>query len=87
MDTDIPKGKTIAETASLFGNLLFVSDDVSTYNDEQKECFIDVTTQNKAKIDYVNMDKDGDLSIKYTLDNEKKGYCFNINNGNKKTLI
>ena len=79
--------KTIAETASLFGNLLFVSDDVSTYNDEQKECFIDVTTQSKAKIDYVNMDKDGDLSIKYTLDNEKKGYCFNINNGNKKTLI
>ena len=79
--------KLIAETASLFGNLLFVSDDVSTYNNNQKDCFINVTTRNKADINYVNMDNDGDISIKYTLDGEKKGYCFNINSGDKKVLI
>ena len=79
--------KLIAETASLFGNLLFVSDDVSTYNNNQKDCFINVTTRNKADINYVNMDSDGDISIKYTLDGEKKGYCFNINSGDKKVLI
>ena len=33
------------------------------------------------------MDNDGDISIKYTLDGEKKGYCFNINSGDKKVLI
>ena len=42
---------------------------------------------NKADINYVNMDSDGDISIKYTLDGEKKGYCFNINSGDKKVLI
>ena len=40
-----------------------------------------------ADINYVNMDSDGDISIKYTLDGEKKGYCFNINSGDKKVLI
>lgn len=79
--------KLIAKTASLFGNLLFVSDDVSTYNNEQKECFATVTSQNKAKINYVDMNRNGDISIKYSLDNKNIGYCLNINNGTEKKYV
>lgn len=77
----------IAEVASLFGNLLFVSDDVSTYNSVQKDIFVDVTTRNKAKITYANMDKNGDISVRYTLDDLKRTYCFNVNDGTTKKLI
>ena len=77
----------IAEVASLFGNLLFVSDDVSTYNSVQKDIFVDVTTRNKAKITSANMDKNGDISIRYTLDDLKRTYCFNVNDGTTKKLI
>lgn len=79
--------KLIAKTASLFGNLLFVSDDVSTYNNEQKECFVTVTSQNKAKINYVDMNRNGDISIKYSLDDKNIGYCLNINNGTEKKYV
>ena len=79
--------KLIAKTASLFGNLLFVSDDVSTYNNEQKECFATVTSQNKAKINYVDMNRNGDISIKYSLDDKNIGYCLNINNGTEKKYV
>lgn len=79
--------KLIAKTASLFGNLLFVSDDVSTYNSEQKECFATVTSQNKAKINYVDMNRNGDISIKYSLDGKNIGYCLNINNGTEKKYV
>lgn len=79
--------KLIAKTASLFGNLLFVSDDVSTYNNEQKECFATVTSQNKAKIKYVDMNRNGDISIKYSLDDKNIGYCLNINNGTEKKYV
>ena len=77
----------IAQVASLFGNLLFVSDDVSTYNSVQKDIFVDVTTQNKAKITYANMDKNGDISVRYTLNDLKRTYCFNVNDGTTKKLI
>ena len=77
----------IAKTASLFGNLLFVSDDVSTYNNEQKACFATVTSQNKAKINYVDMNRNGDISIKYSLDDKNIGYCLNINNGTEKKYV
>lgn len=83
----LPQRKVIAEVASLFGNLLFVSDDVSTYSSEQKDIFVDVTTRNKAKIDSVVLDKNGDVSVRYTLDSVKKAYCFNVNDGSTKTLI
>lgn len=79
--------KLIAKTASLFGNLLFVSDDVSTYNNEQKECFATVTSQNKAKINYVDMNRNSDISIKYSLDDKNIGYCLNINNGTEKKYV
>ena len=79
--------KLIAKTASLFGNLLFVSDNVSTYNNEQKECFATVTSQNKAKIKYVDMNRNGDISIKYSLDGKNIGYCLNINNGTEKKYV
>lgn len=42
--------KIIAKVNSLCGNLLFVSDDVSTYNDEQMKIFIDTLSKNKPEI-------------------------------------
>lgn len=79
--------KIIAEVNSLCGNLLFVSDNVSTYTPEQKQIFIDVTTKSKAQITSVELEKNGDASIKYSLDGKESGYCFNINDGRTKKLV
>lgn len=44
------KRKIVAKVNSLLGNLLFVSDDVSTYSNEQMKIFMDTISRDKAKI-------------------------------------
>ncbi len=46
----LSKRKIVAKVNSLLGNLLFVSDDVSTYSDEQMKIFMDTIRCDKAKI-------------------------------------
>ena len=72
----LEKRKIIARVNSLCGNLLFVSDDVSTYNDEQKAIFDSTMFCNKANIKNAEIINDG---ATITTDNEK--FSFNIKTG------
>lgn len=73
--------RIVALINSLCGNLLFVSDDVSTYTDEQMKMFIQTITSPKAKINDANLDSNNNITIKYSLNNEEKKFFFNIKTG------
>lgn len=75
------KRKIVAKVNSLCGNLLFVSDDVSTYTEEQKKIFIDTVSSPKAVIDSAEFVKDRILKIDYTLNNERGSLSFDLSNG------
>lgn len=73
--------KIVAKVNSLCGNLLFVSDDVSTYTDEQKKIFTDTITSPKAIINKAEFIKDKILKIDYTVDGKKDTFAFNLSDG------
>ena len=73
--------KIVAKVNSLCGNLLFVSDDVSTYTDEQKKIFTDTVTSPKAIINKAEFIKDKILKIDYTVDGKKDTFAFNLSDG------
>lgn len=75
------KRKIVAKVNSLCGNLLFVSDDVSTYTDEQKKIFIDTVTSPKAVINSAEFVKDKILKIDYNIDGKNDTLSFNLSNG------
>ncbi len=77
----LEKREIIARINSLFGNLLFVSDDVSTYTEKQMKIFIDTISRPKAKILSVEADEKKNVLIKYELDGESAEYGFNIVSG------
>ena len=68
--------KIVAKVNSLCGNLLFVSDDVSKYNDEQKQIFNATMFSDKANIK--NAEIINDVATVITDDEE---YKFNIQTG------
>ncbi len=82
IEMPLDKREIIAKVNSLFGNLLFVSDDVSTYNERQKEIFDETISRPKAKIISVDTDKNRNVTIKYVLDGRQEEYSFNILTGN-----
>lgn len=73
--------KIIAKINSLLGNLLFVSDDVSTYSNEQKDILIQAFTSNKAVINSAYYVAKNIIKIDYTINNEHKVFTFNILRG------
>lgn len=73
--------KIIAKINSLLGNLLFVSDDVSTYSLEQKDILIQAFTGSKAVINSADYVAKNIIKIDYTINNEHKVFTFNILRG------
>lgn len=68
--------KIIAKVNSLCANLLFVSDDVSTYTNEQTEIFKETVNSSKAII--ASAEIKNDIA---TIKTEKGCFRFNIKNG------
>ncbi|MGN1201902.1 MAG: glycoside hydrolase family 36 protein [Eubacterium sp.] len=75
--------KIVAEVNSLCGNLLFVSDDVSTYTEEQKQIFINTIAKPKAIINSAEFIKDKIIRINYTLNGAENSLIFNLETGEK----
>lgn len=73
--------KIIAKVNSLCGNLLFVSDDVSVYTDEQKNIFIDMVTTPKADITNAAFINRNIIKIDYCLNNQNSSFTFNLSTG------
>lgn len=78
---DYNKRKLLATVNSLFGSLLFVSDNVSEYDEEKLAFFTEITSKNQAKILKAEIEN-GDI-IKTTYEKDGKNYTlsFNYKNG------
>ena len=79
----LSKRKIIAQVNSLCGNLLFVSDDVSTYTDEQKQIFSDTITKPKAVINNAEFIKDKIIKIDYSVNGKNESLTFDLSTGLK----
>lgn len=77
------KREIVAEVNSLCGNLLFVSDDVSTYTDGQMKMFIDTITKPKADIINAEFIKDKIIKIDYSLNGKADSLTFDLATGVK----
>ncbi len=77
------KRRLIAEINSLCGNLLFVSDDVSTYTKQQKDVFVKTVTSPKAKILSAGFTQGKKISIDYLLNGEQGNLSFNLETGER----
>ncbi len=73
--------KIIATVNRLLGNLLFVSDDVSTYTAQQREILTDTFKSGKANISMAEYIGDTAVRIDYTENGKSKSYSFDIESG------
>lgn len=73
--------KIIARVNSLCGNLLFVSDDVSRYTEEQKKIFKETVTAPKADIINAEFKDRDNISIDYRLNGKIDNFTFNLKTG------
>lgn len=73
--------KIIARVNSLCGNLLFVSDDVSQYTEEQKKIFKETVTAPKAEIMNAEFTDRDNISIDYRLNGKTDNFTFNLKTG------
>ena len=73
--------KIIARVNSLCGNLLFVSDDVSRYTEEQKKIFKETVTAPKADIINAEFTDRDNISIDYRLNGKTDNFTFNLKTG------
>lgn len=71
--------KTLSKFIKLFGKVLFMSDNVAEYDDEQLEDFKDILTDN-TEIISINEENDI-LEIEYTEAGEEKTLKFNVLDG------
>jgi alpha-galactosidase len=75
-----PQRKLIAKLIKLTGGVLFTSDDVNRYGDEQNETLKYMLSDTKIKIESVDF-KNNEYTIKYTENDEPQTLRFNLFNG------
>ena len=73
--------KLVAEMNSVFGSLLFVSDNVSQYSREQLEVFLDTIHKRDVKILKAGICKNDIIRVEYLLNGSEKNLKFNYKNG------
>ncbi|MDE6614097.1 MAG: alpha-galactosidase, partial [Clostridia bacterium] len=73
--------KTLAKINSTFGSLLFISDDVSLYNEEQKHVLKETFKPKQVKILYAGFVKEDIMKTEYIENGENKTLTFNVRNG------
>lgn len=73
--------KLVAEINSVFGSLLFVSDNVSQYSREQLDVFRDTIHKRDVKILKAGICKNDIIRVEYLLNGSEKTLKFNYKNG------
>ncbi len=73
--------KLVAEINSVFGSLLFVSDNVSQYSKEQLDVFRDTIHKRDVKILKAEICKNDIIRVEYLLNGSEKALKFNYKNG------
>ncbi|MDE6967561.1 MAG: alpha-galactosidase [Clostridia bacterium] len=79
--TTFEQRKLLAKLNKIFGNLLFMSDNISEYNEDQQAVYNDTLNGDKKEVisaEYVNAET---IQIKYIENGTEHDVTFNINNG------
>lgn len=71
----------LASINKLFGNLLFVSDDVSTYDEKALQRFKQMNADDDIKIIDAKYISDNNIKVLYVINNQDKSFVFNIKTG------
>lgn len=71
----------LASINKLFGNLLFVSDDVSTYDEKALERFKKMNADDDIKIIDAKYISDSNIKVVYSMNDQEKNFIFNVKNG------
>lgn len=75
------KRKLIAKINHIFGNLLFISDNVETYDEDKIKVFLAAIDRKKEKCISAEMTKRRNMTIVYEDNGKRYSLCFNIENG------
>lgn len=81
MKMSFEKRMLLAKINSLFGSLLFVSDNVGDYNEEQMHVLNEIFTSKKAEILSAEYTDKKQITVKYRMDSEENMIRFNPDNG------
>lgn len=81
IEMDIRQRQLLAVINSLFGSLLFVSDNISQYSEEQMRIFLDTIRDKEVEIIDAQLCKKDIIKIEYLLNNKKQILKFNYKNG------
>lgn len=76
--------KTLALVNHIFGSLLFTSDNIKDYNEEQQEIFDKATEVDSVKVIYVDQDENLDTHVIYEENGIEKTIVIDIQNGKLK---
>lgn len=73
----------IAKLNSIFGSLLFISDNIENYNEQQTQALKDTLSAKNIKINKAEFVKKDIIGIDYVENGEPKTIKFNIRNGSE----
>ncbi|MDE5616645.1 MAG: alpha-galactosidase, partial [Clostridia bacterium] len=78
--------KMLAKINSTFGRLLFISDDVSKYNEEQKKTLKETFEKKDIKILSAQFQEKDVITAEYLENGERKTLRFNVRTGENKSV-
>lgn len=81
IELDFEQRKLLAEINSIFGSLLFVSDNVSQYNEEQIKVFSETVKKSAIRVLKAEYCSKNIIYTEYLLNEKKKTLIFNYKNG------
>lgn len=79
--TDLSQRKLLAKINSLFGSLLFISDNVDEYNEEQKGVLYHTFAEKDVTILRAELIRENVMDIDYCENGTKKSLRFNVQTG------
>ena len=79
--TDLSQRKLLAKINSLFGSLLFISDNVDEYNEEQKRVLYNTFAEKDVTIQRAELIRENVMGIDYCENGKKKSLRFNVQTG------
>lgn len=79
--TDLSQRKLLAKINSLFGSLLFISDNVDEYNEEQKGVLYNTFAEKDVTIQRAELIRENVMDIDYCENGTKKSLRFNVQTG------
>lgn len=82
---NLKKRKLIAKINHIFGNILFTSDNVERYNEEQVEAFLAAINKEKEKVISADLSKRHIMTIIYEEKGRRHTLEFNVENGRVKS--